>query len=105
MEQMQNLFFDVEIFGNPDNLMVNGPDDTNGNPFHPLDERSELCQNIGEFMTGEWYRDTVKKLIKDPDSEMLIPCVDLTDIEHVPSPCYSFDVCVGLTEVDHGPFP
>jgi Plavaka transposase len=81
---MQNLLYDLEIFGEPNNIMHNQSPDRWFYPYVTLPD-----DFIDEAITGEWYSNTIEWLTKnknfDPKSDIHVPligCCDGTHIDH-----------------------
>ena len=54
-----------------------------GGPFAVPDSRTSV---IGDINSGRCYRDTYKKLVKNPQSDMILPCVLAMDKTHIDLP-------------------
>jgi hypothetical protein len=54
-----------------------------GDPFAVPDARTSV---IGDINSGRCYRETYKKLVKNPQSDMILPCVLAMDKTHIDLP-------------------
>jgi hypothetical protein len=54
-----------------------------GDPFAEPDARTSV---IGDINSGRCYRETYKKLVKNPNSDMILPCVLAMDKTHIDLP-------------------
>ena len=52
-------------------------------PFAVPDARTSV---IGDINSGRCYRETYKKLVKNPQSDMILPCVLAMDKMHIDLP-------------------